>query len=125
MHDEGYIKFESDWTEGPSPSWYKISALAQWRQRLHEAGLIGAHTDGVGFGNISVRDSPPSQFLITGTTTGHIKELGPEHFTRIVKYDFDRNRVSCLGPHYSILRNDDPRRFLSRVARRKCSDPHP
>lgn len=65
---------------------------------MHEAGLIGSHPDGVGFGNISVRDNPAHHFLITGSMTGHIKELGPEHFTRIVKYDFDRNRVSCQGP---------------------------
>jgi len=98
MHDEGYVKFEADWTEGPSPSWYKIGALAEWRQRLYEAGLIGAHPDGIGFGNISVRDNPPSQFLITGTMTGSTRVLGPEHFTRIESYDFDRNRVSCRGP---------------------------
>jgi len=98
MHDEGYIKFESDWMEGPSPGWYKIQALAEWRQRMFEVGLIGSHPDGIGYGNISVRDTPADQFLITGSMTGHIKELGPEHFTRITDYDFDTNRVTCRGP---------------------------
>jgi len=98
MHDEGYIKFNTNWTKGPSPSWHKIQTLSDWRQRMHEVGLIGAHPDGIGFGNISVRDNPPEQFLITGSMTGHIKELGPEHFTRIQEYDFEQNRVSCFGP---------------------------
>ena len=98
MHDEGYIKFESKWTEGPPPSWYKIQALAEWRQRMFEVGLIGSLPDGIGYGNISIRDMPAHQFLITGTMTGNVKMLGRNHFTRIRSYDFDLNQVDCFGP---------------------------
>lgn len=98
MQDEGYIKFNTDWTEGPPPSWHKIQTLSEWRQQMYKVGLIGALPDGIGYGNISVRDTPAREFLITGTMTGNIRELGPEHFTRILDYNFEENRVTCIGP---------------------------
>ncbi|MDA0683250.1 MAG: class II aldolase/adducin family protein [Bacteroidetes bacterium] len=98
MHDEGYIKFNAEWTEGTSVSWHKIQTMNQWRQILFENGLIGALPDGIGYGNISTRDQPSKQFLITGSMTGNVKELGPEHFTRVTDYHFDENKLSCVGP---------------------------
>jgi len=98
MHDEGYIKFKSDWIEAPARAWHKIRAMNEWRQVLYDAGLIGAHPDGIGYGNISVRDTPDSAFIITGSMTGHIRELGPEHFTRVLDYDFEANHLTCKGP---------------------------
>ncbi|MFT5142510.1 MAG: L-ribulose-5-phosphate 4-epimerase [Rhodothermales bacterium] len=98
MHDEGYIKFECEWIEAPARAWHKIGALNEWRQLLHDAGLIGAHPDGIGYGNISIRDTPAREFIITGSMTGHARELGPQHFTRVIDYDFDANRLTCKGP---------------------------
>ncbi|NNE71291.1 MAG: class II aldolase/adducin family protein [Rhodothermales bacterium] len=96
--DEGYIKFDAEWERGPATPWHKLGTLNRWRRILYDAGLIGALPDGIGFGNISVRDNPPRQFVITGSTTGNVSELRPEHFTRVVDYDFDRNKLWCRGP---------------------------
>ncbi len=98
MHDEGYIKFNCHWIEGPARAWHKIRAMNEWRQVLYDARLIGAHPDGIGYGNISVRDTPASEFIITGSMTGNVRELGPEHFTRVLDYDFEGNRLTCKGP---------------------------
>ncbi len=98
MHDEGYIKFNAEWIKAPARAWHKIRALNEWRQVLYKAGLIGAHPDGIGYGNISIRDTPAREFVITGSMTGNVPELGPEHFTRVVDYDFPENRLTCRGP---------------------------
>ena len=98
IHDEGTIKFNCEWIDGPAPGWHKIQTLNEWRQLMYEAGLIGAYSDGIGFGNISIRDTPAHEFIITGSATGGLRELGPEHFTHVLDYDFDENRVRCRGP---------------------------
>lgn len=98
MIDEGYIKFNAHWHEDPPPSWHKIRALNEYRQVLYDHGLIGALPDGIGFGNISVRDEPSARFLITGSTTGNHPELSPNHFTAVTSYDFEANSLTCKGP---------------------------
>ena len=98
MHDEGYIKFNSEWIEAPARAWHKIQTMNDWRQVLYHAGLIGAHPDGIGYGNVSVRDAPNSEFIITGSMTGNIRKLGPEHFTRVIDYNFKANHLTCKGP---------------------------
>jgi len=98
VRDEGYIKFTCDWIEAPAPSWHRIRALSEWRELMHSAGLIGAYPDGIGFGNISVRDAPDPCFLITGSATGGHRTLRPDHFTRVVDVDLDGNFVRCRGP---------------------------
>ena len=98
MRDEGYIKFHCDWIDGPSPEWHRVSALNDWRQLLFDAGLIGAYRDGIGYGNISVRTTSTNEFIVTGSATGVVPKLRPEHFTRVVEFDVAANYVKCRGP---------------------------
>lgn len=97
--DEGCIKFDCVWTEGPPVADAKIAALIAWRNRLHAAGLIG-HDDAckVGFGNISQRVRPGREFVISATGTGHVPLATGREFTRVVDYDIDANKVVCCGP---------------------------
>ena len=97
--DEGYIKYDSDWTPGPVPAQELTSLLNTWRQPLFEAGLIGHYEDlGVGYGNLSVRFGLSEQFIISGTQTGHIANTDGQHYALVTHYDIDRNRVSSTGP---------------------------
>lgn len=97
--DEGYIKYNSDWTPGPAPDAELCGELDAWRRPLHNADLIGHYEDlGIGFGNISVRIADSRQFVISGTQTGHIAETRAEHYALVTDYDIDANRVSCTGP---------------------------
>jgi L-ribulose-5-phosphate 4-epimerase len=99
MLDEGYIKYQSDWTEGPAPDAAAAGLLDQWRRPLFAAGLVGYYVElGVGFGNISMRCGQAGQFLITGTQTGRLEITTQEHYSLVTEYDIDRNRVSCTGP---------------------------
>ncbi|MCI0516371.1 MAG: class II aldolase/adducin family protein [Woeseiaceae bacterium] len=97
--DEGYTKFECDWTECELPKFRETDELCRWRRPLHDAGLIGIYADaGIGFGNISMRIGSGPEFLISGTQTGHLRDVGPQHFSLVTNADPERNRVSCRGP---------------------------
>ena len=98
MIDEGVIKFESRWRKTPPIDDAIIPELIRWRRPLYAAELIG-HYEGpdVGFGNLSARAETAGQFVISGTQTGHLPELGPEHFALVSGYDIDRNCVQCRG----------------------------
>ncbi len=96
--DEGYVKYESNWTEGDAPDEDSVAELNRWRKPLLEAGLIGHDdTHDVGFGNLSLR-TEGDQFVISGTQTGHIGATGPEHYSLVTGVDTDANRVNCFGP---------------------------
>lgn len=92
MHDEkGYIQFRCEWQDAPPPA--VPPELIAWRDQLHKLNLIGVYPDGIGFGNISIREP----FLISGTATGHLSNLQAEHFSEITGFDIAGNAVSCRG----------------------------
>ncbi|MCH8335700.1 MAG: class II aldolase/adducin family protein [Proteobacteria bacterium] len=98
MIDEGYIKFDSHWRQtGPLDN-AEIESLNRWRRPLYDAGLIGHYEEhGIGFGNLSVRTAAQRQFIISGSQTGHLPDLGAEHYALVEDYDIDRNRVYSIG----------------------------
>jgi ribulose-5-phosphate 4-epimerase/fuculose-1-phosphate aldolase len=59
--------------------------------------LIGLDANGIGFGNLSVRDGSTSSFYITGSATGGLAELTPTDCVRVVEYDFVRNWLRYEG----------------------------
>ena len=97
MRDEGYIKFNSQLHNAFPPAEWDVEQVNLWRDRLFEMKLIGAYDDGIGYGNISIRSPHTDEFIITGTSTGGLALLFPEHFTRVKSYDIDRNSVVCEG----------------------------
>jgi ribulose-5-phosphate 4-epimerase/fuculose-1-phosphate aldolase len=55
------------------------------------------YANGVGFGNVSVRDGRTGSFYITGSATGDLRELTSANCVRVVAYDFARNWLSYKG----------------------------
>jgi ribulose-5-phosphate 4-epimerase/fuculose-1-phosphate aldolase len=99
MIDEGYTKFVVEWTRTEPMTLTEIDDLVRWRKPLYEAGLIGQYEDiGIGYGNISVRTSADGQFVISGTQTGQLAELGNEHFSLVTNFNLKANSVACTGP---------------------------
>ena len=96
-HD-GYVKFSAAWTPGPAPDAVAAGALIDWRTRLFQERLIGMYENGIGYGNISIRLNGEGAFIITGTATGGIPQLTPEHLTTVTGVMFDMNQLSCTGP---------------------------
>ena len=95
--DEGYIKFNCRWIKTAPFSKHKIAEINAWRDRLYKHGLIGSYSNGIGFGNISIRTDINS-FLITGSATGNLKKLNENHYVQVNEYDFLQNSLTCSGP---------------------------
>ncbi len=95
--NEGYIKFQIDWTKKELRISEKIfDNLEKYRSELYQLGLIGMYPNGIGFGNISVKNSLDS-FYITGSATGKYPSLQMEHYAEVLSYDFEQNSLSCVG----------------------------
>lgn len=99
MIDEGTIKYKSRWVRTGPLDTPGIDVLIRWRKPLYDAGLVGhLAADDVGYGNLSTRTTGHGLFLISGTQTGHLPEVGPEHFSLVTDCDIERNSLSCRGP---------------------------
>lgn len=97
--DEGYIKFEADWTKKPAFSSMQITQLLYWRRELYKLGLIGAYDENIGYGNISLRiGSAQEAFFISGSATGLLEKIDARHFSLVTAVDIPHNTVSCEGP---------------------------
>jgi len=104
---DGVIKFDLVHLDGYPPSRDEVAGLCAWRQIFHRLGLVGidpGRYGGVGYGNLSCRTAPfggkgaESNFLITGTQTGGLAYLQPEHFALVRQCHPERNRVVSEGP---------------------------
>ena len=98
MFDEGVIKFNCEWIKSKAPSEIEIEEINRLRNELYKLGFIGVYPDGIGFGNLSLRENTKRSFLITGTQTGGIEALKPGHYTYVTDYDIEKNFVRCEGP---------------------------
>lgn len=98
MIDEGYTKYDVDWTDRRPVDLPEVAELDRWRRRLYDAGLVGQYEDsGIGYGNISVRIGRGPEFLISGTRTGHLRHTGREHYALVTNADAANNSVTCRG----------------------------
>jgi ribulose-5-phosphate 4-epimerase/fuculose-1-phosphate aldolase len=58
---------------------------------------MGVDSNGVGFGNLSMREGASRNFYISGSATGGVPELTPTDCVRVVAYDFAKNWVRYEG----------------------------
>ncbi len=125
MTDEkGYVQFRCDWERADPPAGPVCDELRAWRDRLHRLGLVGVYPNGIGYGNLSARPGPGESFVITGTATGGLASLGPEHLTEVTGCDIAGNAVRCRGPvqasseslsHAAVYRGDPAVRAVIHV----------
>ena len=95
--DEGVVKYECTWIEGPPLPRDALAPLMEKREQCYAAGLIGIYPEiEIGYGNISVRHG--EGFIISGTQTGGIKDLDENGYTEVVEADIVGNRLVCRGP---------------------------
>jgi ribulose-5-phosphate 4-epimerase/fuculose-1-phosphate aldolase len=74
-----------------------LAELNACRRKFLELRLIGVDANGVGFGNLSVRDGATNNFYITGSATGGKTELTLADCARVVAYDFGKNWLRYEG----------------------------
>jgi ribulose-5-phosphate 4-epimerase/fuculose-1-phosphate aldolase len=99
---EGVIKFELHHETADLPSGVDLTDLSHWRQELVRHGLVGrdpARYDGLGFGNLSQR-LDIGGFVITGSQTGGLTKLAPEHFVWVSNVTTALNQVASQGRIY-------------------------
>lgn len=104
---EGVIKFQLAFTPAPPLPAADLALINAWRAKLYQQRLIGQDAQrygGYGYGNLSVRlapyDTAPAlrRFVISGSQTGDLAELGPEHYAVVTECYPQENRVVAHGP---------------------------
>jgi len=95
---DGVIKYSIKHTTKQTPIFQEYEILEALRSRLFALGLIGVQ-DGIGYGNISLRDKDTNSFFITATQTGELANLSSEYYTHIYSYDFSKFSVKSQGKH--------------------------
>lgn len=94
--DEGVIKFSGERVEGEVPHPPALDELNRARTELFDLGLIGCYDNGIGYGNLSLRETG-NRFLITGSATGADRELRFEQFCLVESFSPERNSVRSRG----------------------------
>ena len=95
--DEGSIKYTSVRRDGEAPRSARLEALNRARTVLHDLGLIGVYPNGVGYGNLSIRESG-DQFTITASATGADRCLRHDQYSLVESFSVEDNRVASRGP---------------------------
>ncbi|MCC6456816.1 MAG: class II aldolase/adducin family protein [Caldilineaceae bacterium] len=104
---EGVTKFQLEFTPAPPLPAAEIAQINTWRAKLYHQQLIGqdpGRYGGYGYGNLSMRlapfDAPPAlrRFVISGSQTGDLAELGPEQYAIVTECYPQENRVVAHGP---------------------------
>ena len=92
-----YAKFSCERTATETTPFSGLVELNAYRRRLLQLSLIGVDSNGIGFGNLSIRDGATDNFYITGSATGGIPELTLADCAKVVAYDFERNWLQYEG----------------------------
>jgi L-ribulose-5-phosphate 4-epimerase len=90
-----YIKFVCECAAAEVISFDRLAELNACRRELLRLRLIGLDANGIGFGNLSVRDG--ANFYITGSATGGMPEVALADCARVLEYDFKRNWLRYEG----------------------------
>lgn len=97
MKETGAIKFVCEQVAVEILPFAGFAELNKYRRKLLKLGKVGVDANGIGFGNLSVRNGVSSHFYITGSGTGAISELRSGDFAKVVAYDFARNWLRSEG----------------------------
>jgi L-ribulose-5-phosphate 4-epimerase len=95
--ETGAVKFRYEWSGKELKPFAGFEELNAARQALRRMDLIGLDQNGVGFGNVSLRDGATDSFYITGSGTGALPVLTLREYAKVVAWDFERNWLRCAG----------------------------
>jgi hypothetical protein len=100
---EGVIQFHLDFSPGPPLPDHRLANLRAWRRICRLLDVLGQDPErygGYGFGNISRRMAAAEGggFIVSGSQTGHLPDLGGDHWAEVTQWDLAENRVTARGP---------------------------
>lgn len=94
---EGVIKFNLTFHE-ETLTGIDVDVLSGWRGVMKSLGMLGEEPDrygGYGFGNVSLR--VPEGFLVSGTQTGRLDEVGLGDYAFCESWNLAQNEVIARG----------------------------
>ena len=94
--DDGVIKYSSERVAGQVPYSAALTHLNAARSTLFELGLIGAYPDGIGYGNLSLREEGV-RFVISASATGAEPTLRLDQYCLVEAFSVERNWVRSRG----------------------------
>lgn len=99
---EGVVQFNLTFLPADPLPAAMLRSLNAWRQILYRLRLIGQEPHrygGLGFGNVSIRleSGNADSFIISGTQTGGMDSLFPEHYAIVKTFDPATNSVVAEG----------------------------
>ncbi|MGH8095214.1 MAG: class II aldolase/adducin family protein [Chthoniobacterales bacterium] len=97
MSETGAVKFHYESSGRELAPFSGFEELNAARQELRRLGLLGVDGNGVGFGNVSLREGATDSFYITGSGTGALPSLGMQDYAKVVGWDFERNWLRSEG----------------------------
>jgi L-ribulose-5-phosphate 4-epimerase len=97
VSETGSVKFRTEQAAATLEPFAALTDLNRYRSRLRQIGLLGVDANGIGFGNISVRDEASTRFYITGSGSGHKSELTLNDCAKVVASDAGRNWLRFEG----------------------------
>ena len=92
-----YVKFTYERARADIAPFDALTELNACRRKLVEKHLMGVYANGVGFGNLSVRDGATRNFYITGSATGGLPKLSLTDCVRVIDCDFKKNSLRYEG----------------------------
>lgn len=92
-----YVKFTYERARADIAPFDALVELNACRRKLLELRFLGLDSNGIGFGNLSVRDGATGNFHITGSATGGLTNLAPADCVRVVQYNFKKNWLKYEG----------------------------
>ena len=92
-----YVKFACEKATAEIAPFNGFAELNAYRRKLLQLRLIGVDANGIGFGNLSIRDGASKNFYITGSATGGKPELTLADCARVVAHDFEKNWLRYEG----------------------------
>lgn len=97
MLDEGVVKYSLEFTKTKILCEQECKKIEKVRNRLFNLGLIGAYSNGIGYGNISLRKDSTNEFIITATQTGEFSKLTPKYYSLVQKVNFQTFTTTATG----------------------------
>ncbi|HTG52808.1 MAG TPA: class II aldolase/adducin family protein [Candidatus Tectomicrobia bacterium] len=92
-----YVKFTYQRVRADIAPFNALPELNTCRRELLKLRLMGVDSNGVGFGNLSVRDGATRNFYITGSATGGLPKLSLTDCVLVVDCDFEKNWLQYEG----------------------------
>ena len=95
--DDGVVKYSLEFKQTKPLAKKECKKIEKIRERLYALGMIGAYSNGIGYGNISLRYKNSNQFLITATQTGELAHLKPKYYSLVKDVNFNTFATSAMG----------------------------